>query len=167
MIVDELASSRVGESAGRGETDTPDCSWLRSGKSYEQALLGSERNGREKEKIPLDPLKRKREGKEKGRFTKSIRPSCAGAGASRARASAAVRRAVNAELDRAVAAFNGTSHDRSVWAGVAWRIGAENFAHAIDDKLKEDKSDTTVLRNPAAAFQAFLNDRFPKEGGAA
>ena len=81
-----------------------------------------------------------------------------------------MRRAVNAELDRAVAAFNGTDHDRSVWAGIAWRVGAENFAHAVRDKISEDGSDHAA-RNPAAAFQAFLNDLFPKpeaaEGGEA
>ena len=60
----ELAGSQVGESAGRGETDTPDCSWLRSGKSYEQALLGLERKGREKRHSPLQPPIEKREGKE-------------------------------------------------------------------------------------------------------
>ncbi len=59
-------------------------------KSYEQALRGLERKGREKEKIPLDPLKRKREGKE-------IRPDSKGSGLSRPRAYAYARETAVAE----------------------------------------------------------------------
>ena len=86
MKVSELASSRVGEVAGHGETDKPDCSWLRSGKSYEQALLGLERKGREKRNSPLHPLIEKREGKEVRRVIHSYRLTRARAGASHARA---------------------------------------------------------------------------------
>ena len=134
------------------EEPTPACPWLAS---YEQALLGLERNGREKEKLPLDPLKRKREGKENRR---DVLDSVFRAGAG-----AHVRAAIDADLDRAVRAFGGTPADRKLWARIAWRVGAENFHHALVDKLKEDEADTTVLVNRAAAFQAFLNDRFPKE----
>ena len=134
------------------EEPTPACPWLAS---YEQALLGLERNGREKEKLPLDPLKRKREGKENRRDV-LVSVFRAGAGAH-------VRAAIDADLDRAVRAFGGTPADRKLWARIAWRVGAENFHHALVDKLKEDETDTTVLVNRAAAFQAFLNDRFPKD----
>jgi hypothetical protein len=32
----------------------------------------------------------------------------------------------------------------------------------LEDKLRENDVDKTVLLTPAAAFQAFLNERFPK-----
>ena len=73
MEAGKLAGSRVGEVAGHGKTDKPDCSWLRSGKSYEQALLGLERKGREKRNSPLHPLIEKREGKETPRSRKAVR----------------------------------------------------------------------------------------------
>ena len=40
----------------------------------------------------------------------------------------------------------------------------ENFHYALEDKLRENDVDKTVLLTPAAAFQAFLNERFPKKG---
>ena len=51
----------------------------------------------------------------------------------------------------------------------AWRVGVEEFHFALMDKLAEDAADgTRNIRSRAAAFQAFLNERFPKpEGGAA
>ena len=72
-------------------------------------------------------------------------------------------------MDAAVRIFHGTERDRSLWAGIAWRVGVEEFHYALRDKLKEDGTDgTKKIRNRAAAFQAFLNARFPKaEGGAA
>ena len=54
--------------------------------------------------------------------------------------------------------------DRRLWASIAWRVGVENFHYALADKLKEDDVDKAVLLTPAAAFQAFLNERFPKPG---
>ena len=77
--------------------------------------------------------------------------------------------ALDADLDMAVEAFKGTAADRRLWASVAWRVGVEEFHFALMDKLAEDAADgTRHIRNRAAAFQAFLNERFPKpEGGAA
>ena len=78
--------------------------------------------------------------------------------------------ALDADLDIAVKAFKGTASDRRNWAGIAWRVGVEDFHYALVDKLKENDVDKTVLLTPAAAFQAFLNERFPKpakKGGAA
>ena len=50
----------------------------------------------------------------------------------------------------------------------AWRVGVEAFHFALMDKLAEDAADgTRNIRSRAAAFQAFLNARFPKKGGAA
>ena len=154
MIVSELASSRVGEFAGHGETDTPDCSWLMSGKSYEQALLGPERNGREKEKFPLDPLKRKREGKEN-------RPVSKRTGLSRGRA----RALVDAALDEAVAWFGGTAKDRSIWARIAWRVGADLFHEAAEQARSEidSHSNPPDSSEHPRIFQNVLNDRFPKD----
>ena len=75
--------------------------------------------------------------------------------------------ALDADLDTAVWAFHGTAEDRRIWASIAWRVGVEAFHFALMDKLAEDAVDGQA-RSPAAAFQAFLNARFPKaEGGAA
>ena len=80
---------------------------------------------------------------------------------------ARVRAALDADLVRAVGAFGGTAADRCIWAAIAWRVGVEEFHFALMDKLAEDAVDGQA-RRPAAAFQAFLNARFPKaEGGAA
>ena len=86
----------------------------------------------------------------------------------RARMRKRLREALDADLDIAVQAFNGTKSDRRLWASIAWRVGVEEFHHALLNKLSEDSSDNAPHR-PAAAFQAFLNDRFPKpesKGGA-
>ena len=72
-----------------------------------------------------------------------------------------LRASLDADLDIAVRAFNGTATDRRIWAKIAWRVGIEEFHHALLNKLSEDSSDNAP-RRPAAAFQAFLNDRFPK-----
>ena len=69
------------------------------------------------------------------------------------------------DLGAAMRAFHGTERDRSMWASIAWRVGVEAFHFALMDKLAEDASDGTA-RKPAAAFQAFLNARFPKGGAA-
>ena len=79
-----------------------------------------------------------------------------------------LREALDADLDIAVRAFNGTADDRRIWASIAWRVGIDEFHYALEDKLGENRADKSSLRSPAAAFQAFLNDRFPKpKGGAA
>ncbi len=78
---------------------------------------------------------------------------------------ARLREALDADLDIAVRAFSGTKSDRRLWASIAWRVGIEEFHHALLNKLAEDSSDS-ASRRPAAAFQAFLNERFPKGGAA-
>ena len=82
-----------------------------------------------------------------------------------ARAGARVRAALDVDLDLAVAAFGGTAEDRRIWAAVAWRVGVDEFHYAVMDKLAEDAADGAP-RKAAAAFQAFLNRRFPKGGAA-
>ena len=62
----------------------------------------------------------------------------------------------------AVRAFRGTAADRRVWAAIAWRVGVDEFHYALMDKLSEDAADGAP-ECPAAAFQAFLNRRFPKD----
>ena len=69
--------------------------------------------------------------------------------------------ALDADLDTAVGAFEGSAEDRRIWASIAWRVGVEDFHFALMDKLAEDAADGPA-RKPAAAFQAFLNARFPK-----
>ena len=77
-----------------------------------------------------------------------------------------IAEALDVDLDVAVAAFGGTAEDRRIWAAIAWRVGVDEFHYALMDKLSEDAADGAP-ESPAAAFQAFLNRRFPKEGGAA
>ena len=88
---------------------------------------------------------------------------------SRACLRARLREALDRDLDIAVRAFRGTKSDRSLWASIAWRVGVEEFHYALRDKLSENRADKTILLTPAAAFQAFLNERFPRpkaKGGA-
>ena len=83
------------------------------------------------------------------------------------RAGARVWAALDADLDAAVGAFGGSAEDRRIWAAIAWRVGVEEFHFALMDKLAEDSADgTRNVRIRAAAFQAFLNARFPKGGAA-
>ena len=111
----------------------------------------------EKRKSPCTPLREKGKGKEHRRGSLQNRLS-------RARMRTRLGEALDADLDVAVRAFKGTASDRRLWASIAWRVGVENFHYALEDKLRENDVDKTVLLTPAAAFQAFLNERFPKKG---
>ena len=106
---------------------------------------------------PKTPKEKKRRVK-KDRRGFSKKPSFA-------RAGARVRAALDVDLDLAVAAFGGTAEDRRIWAAIAWRVGVDEFHYAVMDKLAEDAADGAP-RKAAAAFQAFLNRRFPKGGAA-
>ena len=110
----------------------------------------SKKREAEKRKSPLTPLREKGKGKEDRR------------GSCRTVFRARLREALDADLDIAAKAFRGTASDRRIWASIAWRVGVEAFHYALADKLKENAADETVLLTPAAAFQAFLNERFPK-----
>ena len=129
---------------------------LSTGSELSTALL-KKREG-EKRHSPLNPYREKGKGKEHRRGSLQNRLS-------RARMRTRMGEALDADLDVAVRAFKGTSSDRRLWASIAWRVGVENFHYALADKLKEDGVDKSVLRTPAAAFQAFLNERFPKPEG--
>ena len=111
----------------------------------------------EKRNPPLTPYREKGKGKEHRRGSLQNRLSCA-------RMRTRLGEALDADLDMAVRAFKGTASDRRLWASIAWRVGVENFHYALADKLKENDVDKAVLLSPAAAFQAFLNERFPKPG---
>ena len=111
----------------------------------------------EKRNSPLTPYREKAKGKEHRRGSWQNRLSCA-------RMRTRLGAALDADLDVAVRAFKGTASDRRLWASIAWRVGVERFHYALVDKLRENDVDKTVLLTPAAAFQAFLNERFPKEG---
>ena len=111
----------------------------------------------EKRKSPLTPYREKGKGKEHRRGSLQNRLSCA-------RMRTRLGAALDADLDVAVRAFKGTASDRRLWASIAWRVGVERFHYALVDKLRENDVDKTVLLSPAAAFQAFLNERFPKKG---
>ena len=114
----------------------------------------------EKRKSPCTPLREKGKGKEDRRGSLS-EPSFARARTRSEGMRARLREALDADLDIAVRAFSGTKSDRRLWASIAWRVGIEEFHHALLSKLAEDAADNAP-RRPAAAFQAFLNDRFPK-----
>ena len=117
----------------------------------------------EKRKSPCTPLREKGKGKEDRRGSLN-EPSFACARLRDAGLRARLRAALDADLDIAVRAFGGTASDRRLWASIAWRVGVEEFHHALMDKLSENRADRTILLAPAAAFQAFLNARFPKKG---
>ena len=127
------------------------------------AMVLAELKKREGEKrhSPFTPYREKGKGKEDSRGSWKNRLS-------RARMRTRLGEALDRDLDIAVRAFAGTESDRSLWASIAWRVGVEEFHYALEDKLGENRADKSSLRSPAAAFQAFLNDRFPKpKGGAA
>ncbi len=63
---------------------------------------------------------------------------------------ARLREALDADLDIAVRAFSGTKSDRRLWASIAWRVGIEEFHHALLNKLAEDSSDSA----PRSTFRA-------------
>ena len=134
--------------------------------SYQQPPATSPKKAEgKKRKSPCTPYREKGKGKE--RQTGFPKETVFRAGA---RVRTALRAQLDADLDMAVRAFKGTASDRRLWASIAWRVGVENFHYALADKLKENDVDKAVLRTPAAAFQAFLNERFPKpksKGGAA
>ena len=114
-----------------------------------------------KRKSPLTPKEKKgRVKKDRRGFLK--KPSFAQACARVEVAARRIARALDADLDVAVAAFGGTAEDRRIWAAVAWRAGVDEFHYALMDKLAEDAADGAP-RKAAAAFQAFLNRRFPKD----
>ena len=124
---------------------------------FELSTAALKKREGEKRKSPLTPYREKGKGKEHRRGSLQNRLS-------RARMRTRLGEALDADLDVAVRAFKGTASDRRLWASIAWRVGVENFHYALADKLKEDDVDKAVLLTPAAAFQAFLNERFPKPG---
>ena len=168
MEAGTLAGSRVGEVAGHGKTDTPDSSWLRSGKSYEQALLGSERKGREKRNSPLQPPIEKREGKETRRgFTDKLHD--------RARTPARTRgtrppcictyaEARAAALEIIDNCFGAVANDLDNWAWYCRHFDRRfivNRAYHYASCQRQGK-----VRDGVTAFQAWLKASFPKGGAA-
>ena len=121
--------------------------------SYQQAPAPSPKKAEgKKRKSPCTPYREKGKGKERQTgFPKETV----------FRAGARVGAVLDADLDTATRAFKGTTADRRIWAAIAWRVGVEAFHFALMDKLGEDAVDNPA-RRPAAAFQAFLNARFPK-----
>ena len=71
---------------------------------------------------------------------------------------------VRVAVDEAVASFStkNPDADRRIWLKIANRVGAEAFMDAVWQKQSEIGHDRTCLRDPASAFQALLNERFPK-----
>lgn len=71
---------------------------------------------------------------------------------------------VLAAVDEAVASFStkNPDADRRIWLKIANRVGAEAFMDAVWQKRSEIGHDSTCLRDSASAFQALLNERFPK-----
>ena len=124
-----------------------------------------------KRKSPCTPFREKAKGKENYRRVLSRNRLSRADARATARSVIApypgldrlVAAALDADLDTAMRAFNGTAEDRRIWASIAWRVGVVEFHSALLDKLAEDAADGTQnIRSRAAAFQAFLNERFPK-----
>ena len=139
-------------------------------KVINRSAAGKKKAEGKKRKSPCTPYREKAKGKESHRRILSrnrlaradARATGHAPGPGLGRLLAA---ALTADLDTAVRAFSGTADDRRIWAAVAWRVGVEEFHFALMDKLAEDRADGPA-RKPAAAFQAFLNARFPKGGAA-
>ncbi len=140
--------------------------------SYQQASAQSAKKAEgKKRRSPCTPFREKGKGKESDRRGSSwnrlsradarVKAAQEGGHAGRVTLPMRVRAALDADLDAAVRAFGGTAADRRLWAAIAWRVGVEEFHFALADKLAEDATDNAT-RRPAAAFQAFLNARFPK-----
>ena len=127
--------------------------------SYQQPLAACPKKAEGKRELPpCTPYGEKGRGKKLDGVSKGTRLSRGRTGAR-----AGVRALVAAEVDAAVGAFHGSAEDRRIWASIAWRVGVEEFHFALMDKLAEDAADgTRNIRSRAAAFQAFLNARFPK-----
>ena len=141
--------------------------------SYQQpsATRQKKAEAKKKRKSPCTPFREKAKGKESDRRVLSRNRLSRADARATARSVIApypgldrlVAAALDADLDTAVGAFNGSADDRRIWASIAWRVGVEDFHFALMDKLAEDAADgTRHIRNRAAAFQAFLNERFPK-----
>ena len=71
---------------------------------------------------------------------------------------------VLAAVEEAVSSFStrNPASDRRIWLKIANRVGAEAFMDAVWQKQSEIGHDRTCLRDPASAFQALLNERFPR-----
>jgi hypothetical protein len=71
---------------------------------------------------------------------------------------------VRVAVDEAVSSFStrNPASDRRIWLKIANRVGAEAFMDAVWQKQSEIGHDRTCLRDSASAFQALLNERFPK-----
>ena len=140
--------------------------------SYQQPSATRQKKAEaKKRKSPCTPYREKGKGKESDRRVLSRNRLSRADARATARSVIApypgldrlVAAALDADLDTAVGAFNGSADDRRIWASIAWRVGVEDFHFALMDKLAEDAADgTRHIRNRAAAFQAFLNERFPK-----
>ena len=138
--------------------------------SYQQPSATRQKKAEaKKRKSPCTPFREKAKGKESDRRVLSRNRLSRADARATARSVIApypgldrlVAAALDADLDTAVGAFNGSAEDRRIWASIAWRVGVEDFHFALMDKLAEDAADGPA-RKPAAAFQAFLNARFPK-----
>ena len=138
-------------------------------KVINRPATGKKKAEGKKRKSPCTPFREKAKGKESDRRVLSRNRLSRADARAVARTGCApcpglgrlVAAALNEDLDAAVSAFSGTAEDRRIWAAVAWRVGVEEFHFALMDKLAEDAVDGQA-RRPAAAFQAFLNARFPK-----
>ena len=140
--------------------------------SYQQPSATRQKKAEaKKRKSPCTPFREKAKGKESDRRVLSRNRLSRADARATARSVIApcpgldrlVAAALDADLDTAVGAFEGSAEDRRIWASIAWRVGVEEFHFALMDKLAEDRADGPA-RKPAAAFQAFLNARFPKGG---
>ncbi len=130
---------------------------INRGGSYQQAPAQSRKKAEGKRGIPpCTPYGEKGRVKKLDGVSKRNRLS---------RARTGVCALVAAEVAAAIDAFGGSEEDTRIWASIAWRVGVEAFHFALMDKLAEDAVDGQA-RRPSAAFQAFLNERFPRGGAA-
>ncbi len=146
---------------------------VRRGSYQQPSATRQKKREAKKRKSPCTPFREKAKRKESDRRVLSRNRLSRADARATARSAIApypgldrlVAAALDADLDTAVGAFAGSADDRRIWASIAWRVGVEAFHFALMDKLAEDAVDGQA-RRPSAAFQAFLNERFPRGGAA-
>ena len=112
--------------------------------SYQQPSATRQKKAEAKKReSPCTPFREKAKGKESDRRVLSRNRLSRADARATARSVIApypgldrlVAAALDADLDTAVGAFNGSADDRRIWASIAWRVGVEEFHFALMDKL--------------------------------
>ena len=113
-----MAPRGIHETARMGENKEKQMSNEKLSTGCESSTASLKKREGKKKPSPLNPYKEKGKGKEHRRGSLS-EPSFARARTRGASMRARLREALDADLDIAVRAFNGTKSDRRLWASIA------------------------------------------------